>query len=98
MSVPFRQSGRAHRILDELKALIEDGYARRALQRSPHLVLLNVDWYHEQMRPLMAKWMLLWLEANHVAGLSSTQIEGYLSAASPVTNVSLEPKAFKLLK
>ena len=35
MSVPFHQSGRAHKILDELQKVIEEGYSQRALQRSP---------------------------------------------------------------
>merc|ERR1719398_466768 len=29
MSVPFHQSGRAHRILEKLQAVIEDGYEKR---------------------------------------------------------------------
>ena len=37
---------RAQAVLDELQTVIEDGYEQRALQRSPHLVLLNVEWYH----------------------------------------------------
>lgn len=61
MAVPFQQSGRAYKILDELARIIEEGYARRALQRSPHLVLLNADWYRVKMMPVLAKWMLLWL-------------------------------------
>ena len=44
MAVPFQQSGRALRALEELEAVILDGYASRALQRSPHLVLLNTEW------------------------------------------------------
>merc|ERR1719502_662217 len=68
MSVPFHQSGRAHTILAELSTVIAEGYELRALQRSPHLVLLNVEWYHQTMRPVLARWMLLWLEANHVGG------------------------------
>ena len=75
MSVPFHQSGRAHRILEQLQAVIEEGYKLRALQRSPHLVLLNAEWYHQKMRPVMARWCMLWLEANHVAGLTFDQIE-----------------------
>ena len=78
MSVPFHQSGRAHTILAALSRVIEDGFERRALQRSPHLVLLNVEWYHAEMKPIMAQWMMLWLEANHVAGLSTEQIDAYL--------------------
>ncbi|MAT98943.1 MAG: hypothetical protein CL608_17505, partial [Anaerolineaceae bacterium] len=86
MSVPFHQSGRAHCILERLQAVIEEGYEQRALQRSPHLVLLNVEWYHQEMRPVMAQWMMLWLEASHVAGgLTARQIELYISdAGSPL--------------
>lgn len=82
MSVPFHQSGRAHRILETLERVIHDGYHRRALQRSPHLVLLNVEWYHEQMRPVLASWMMLWLEANHVAGLTPRQVELYITGGT----------------
>ena len=92
MAVPFHQSGRAHRILEQLQAVIESGYAKRALQRSPHLVLLNVEWYHECMRPVMAQWMLLWLEANHVAGLGSEQIEAYITSdGSALVGTAWEP-------
>lgn len=44
MAVPFHQSGRAHQILEMLEAVITRGYEEKALQSSPHLTLLNVDW------------------------------------------------------
>ena len=92
MSVPFHQSGRAHRILEELQAVIEHGYEKRALQRSPHLVLLNFEWYHEAMRPVMAQWMMLWLEANHCAGLASDQVEAYITSdGALVVGTAWEP-------
>ena len=31
------------------------------------------------MKPLMARWMLLWLEANHVSGLRSEHMLAYLT-------------------
>ena len=80
MSVPFHQSGRAHRILEQLKAVIEDGYERRALQRSPHLVLLNSEWFHCEMRPIMARWMLFWLDANQVSGIPTEHRLAYLNS------------------
>ena len=43
------------------------------------LVLLNTEWYHQKMRPVMAQWMQLWLEANHISGLTAAQIERYIS-------------------
>ena len=78
MAVPFQASGRAHAILAELCNVIEAGYEQKALQSSPHLTLLNPEWYHTTMRPVMARWQMLWLEANHVGGLASEEIVGYL--------------------
>ena len=79
MSVPFHQSGRAHAILDELSTIIDAGFDEQQLQRSPHLVLLSPEWYQHNLKPVMAKWMLLWLEANHLCTrLSQQQLVAYL--------------------
>eukprot|EP00962_Isochrysis_galbana_P039752 scaffold14306_cov80-Isochrysis_galbana.AAC.1 len=79
MSVPFQQSARAHATLAALSAAVDAGYAAHTLQRSPHLTLLNEEWYHGVMKPIMAQWMLLWLEANHVAGLPTEHVLAYIS-------------------
>ena len=59
------------------------------------------DWYHTEMRPVIAKWMLLWLESNHVAGLCSEQIEAYILGqdvgADGGAFAALDSKGFKLL-
>ena len=44
MSVGFTQSSRARALLASLERVISEGYSTRALQRSPHLVLLNLEW------------------------------------------------------
>ena len=82
MSVDFKESSRARAILDELRAVVAKGLEpeTKALQRSPHLVLLNTEWYHAHMKPVMAQWMQLWLESQHVAGLSSQQVFDYITA------------------
>jgi hypothetical protein len=92
MSVPFQQSAVAHGILAELAAAIEEGYDKRALQRSPHLVLLNIEFYVEKLRPLMAQWMNLWLAANQLAGgLTPAMITAYLTGdLSPLEGVVWE--------
>lgn len=46
MSVGFKSSKRAAAILHKLSAVMNEGYQSRALQRNPHCLLLNVDWYH----------------------------------------------------
>jgi hypothetical protein len=63
----------------QLNGVIEQGYAEHTLQRSPHLTLLNEEWYKSSMRLPMAQWMLLWLEANHVSGLQSEHMLAYIT-------------------
>lgn len=52
MSVPFRSSKRAVSILQQLSVVMEAGYKARALQKNPHCILLNADWYHRYKRIL----------------------------------------------
>ena len=74
----FQKSTRAASILSDLSDVIEAGYEKRALQRSPHLVLLDEEWYALSMLPVMAKWMTLWLETQHVS-VSATRMAAYLT-------------------
>jgi hypothetical protein len=90
MSVGFHQSRRAFGILDQLKDVIQEGYKQRALQKNPHIVLLNPDWYHENMKPIMVDWIHLWLEAQHLSGISEEDIKLYvLEGANQVKNPEL---------
>lgn len=44
------------------------------------------------MKPVMARWLHLWLEANHVAGLGSAQVLAYITGdGAPVLDVEWEP-------
>jgi hypothetical protein len=67
MSVGFRQSVRAVQILAEVKAVLDKGYELRAIQRIPHVILLNPDYYHAELKPVMASWLCLWLETQQYA-------------------------------
>ena len=78
MSVDFRESSRAKALLDDLRLVLDDGYAKRALQKSPHIVLLDAEWYHEVCKPLLARWCVLWLEKNHLVGLSEEDVVAYI--------------------
>ena len=71
-------SQRALSILDSIKQTLERGYASRALQRNPHIVLLNPEFYHTELKPLMAQWLLLFLESQHVSGLTEEQLSTYI--------------------
>jgi len=78
MSVAFQDSMKAQTILKGLNKVLEEGYEERALQKIPHVVLLNADFYHEKMKPLLAKWVMLWMETKHFKGLSDEDLEFYL--------------------
>eukprot|EP01083_Nonionella_stella_P030773 84290_1 len=104
MSVGFRESTRAKGILERLRVVIERGYESRELQESPHIVLLNPEFYHTEMKPIVAEWVHLWLEAQHVSEISEEQIMAYiLEGAEEGTelwsdvNGKLSPKHKKML-
>jgi len=74
MSVAFKQSSRAIKILERLKEIAELGYASRALLSRPHLVLLNPQFYHSKMKSIFANWVLLFFEQSSMPTLSRREM------------------------
>lgn len=74
MSVDFQQSEDAMGILRQLKSVIQKGYDEKCLQRNPHIVLLDVEFYHRSIRPVMLEWLLLWLNQQHLSGINQKQV------------------------
>ena len=104
--VTAESSSRATQILETLRRVLEEGYAAMALQRVPHIVLLNPAWYHEQMKPVMAEWVILWMEQNHFKGLDHSELilailEGVTSSKNPALAQKIRkecsPKSVKML-
>ena len=101
MSVPFGESKRANEILARLCVVIENGYSENALQKSPHLVLLNPDWYHDKMRTLMAEWVSLWMDAQHLTGITTEDAIAFMEHGPPkltLTQLSSEQEALVQLE
>ena len=48
-------------MLKETQNALHIGCTSDSLQTSPHLVLLDTEYYHATLRPVMAKWASLWL-------------------------------------
>jgi hypothetical protein len=71
-------SGAALDVLKEIQSKIENGFRTKALQRLPHTTLLNVDWYHTNLKPLMAKWVYFWLQDQRLHGISREEAEMYI--------------------
>ena len=77
--VVLEDSKAAQLLLDRLSAVLAEGYAAKALQRTPHAILLNKDFYHAKIKPVMAEWTYMWLQKEHLAGISKTEALQYLT-------------------
>jgi hypothetical protein len=69
--------------LGQLAALLREGYRCHALQRQPHLVLLDPRWYATRLRPAVAAWAALWLRRECPrlgAVLAADPLARYLTA------------------
>ena len=53
-------------VMIETSQLLQRGVAAHAFMRAPHLVLLDSNFYHDEMKPVMAKWALIWLRAHFI--------------------------------
>ena len=76
----------ALQLLGRVRVVLEDGRQRHALQSSPHLLLLDEAFYHQQLKPLLARWCLLFLRAKGVGvggPQSAAALLSHLCHASP---------------
>lgn len=97
MSVGFRESNRAVGILEQLKTVINEGYKHRAMQRNPHIVLLNPEFYHKHLKPIIAQWAILWLESQALTGLSDDQILEYILEEDRMSFLTNKPELTNLV-
>ncbi|KNC47257.1 uncharacterized protein AMSG_03687 [Thecamonas trahens ATCC 50062] len=100
----FRPDPDALAILRDLAAAVHAGVDMLALQTSPHLVLLSLDYYHASLRPLFAAWAKVWLLAAEPALLAvDADVVSYLGAPtlSPGlkarVSAAAPPRALQLL-
>ena len=96
MSVDFTESGKARKILASLSLVLDEGYRLRALQRSPHVILLNNQYYQSDIKPVLAQWCVLWLEAQGVLGsISEKSCTQYILEGGDVRSLVYEIKKAK---
>ena len=72
------RSAVASAILQQIAAKIALGIDQRSLQRLPHITLLNKDFYHAELKPLLAEWTYLWLQQKHLHGITHHEAINYL--------------------
>ena len=104
MSVAFKDSREAISILENIASVIQQGVASKVMQSTPHLVLLNRHFYHKQLKPLMARWQLLYLRNKRLPSVEDKYLLSYMmngplkdrQAASAV-QVALDDEYMKML-
>lgn len=102
MAVGFKQSARALQVLARLTEVVQNGYHTRALLSKPHIVLLNPQFYHSKIKPVMANWVLLYLEQASMPLLTRREALTYLCKGAPngtplANKVALLPERYRKL-
>ena len=59
-------------VLNKLRKVIALGVEQKVIQRIPHLALLSDLFYHSQLRPVMAEWLLVWMRRNGLQDIDDT--------------------------
>ena len=71
-------SASAERILGDLRTAVMQGVSDLAVQVVPHLVVLDVNFYHVSLKPLFAQWALTFLSDKGFAFISNDQLLDYI--------------------
>ena len=69
------------------------GLERKVLQRTPHLILLSRPFYTGQLKPLLCRWMLLWVRKSRLRELKDEEVLAYMmhgARAHPDTTALVE--------
>jgi hypothetical protein len=104
MSVAFQDSREALTILETISNVILQGVANKSMQHTPHMVLLNRNFYHKEIKPLLARWQLLYLRNKRLPTVEDKHLLSYMvngplkdrQAASAV-QVALDDEFMKML-
>ena len=70
----WREDKRAYDILRTLSACQQRGFEEDALQRQPHTILLNDKFYRTELLPILAEWMLLYIQSVQVGSEGSVPL------------------------
>ena len=104
MSVAFQDSREAITILENISAIIEKGVASKAMQRTPHMVLLNRGFYSTELKPLMCRWQLLYLRNKRLPTVDAQYLLSYMMVgplkdpkAASAVQVALDDEYMKML-
>jgi hypothetical protein len=78
----FADNAAATRVLGALNSAIDAGISERIIQVTPHLVVLDRNYYNSTLRNIFAQWILVWLADKGVSGLPQATILTYIQKSS----------------
>ena len=78
MTVAFGDSREALLLLDQISSVIQRGIAEQKFQHTPHIVLLDKRFYQQQLKPLMARWQLLYLRHKRLPKVDDRQLLSFM--------------------
>lgn len=104
MSVEFKDSREAITLLQSIASVINRGVAEKHMQHTPHLVLLNRRFYHKELKPLIARWQLLYLRNKRLPTVEDKYLISYMvngplkdTQAASAVHVALDDEYMKML-
>lgn len=104
MSVDFNDSREALSILEGVSAAIQRGVAENKLQHTPHVVVLDKDFYNIQLKPLLVRWQLLYLRSKRLPNIEDKHLLSYMTngplkdrQAASAVSVALDDEYMKML-
>ena len=77
-SKDYRDNAIAERALQGLHSSFISGIQSKKIQVTPHLVVLDDDFYSTTLKPLFADWILVWLSDKGISNLSQSDIQSYI--------------------
>lgn len=104
MSVDFKDSREAISILENISMIIQKGIASKSMQYTPHLVLLDRQFYSRELKPLMARWQLQYLRNKRLPQVEDKHLLSYMmngplkdTQAASAVQVALDDEYMKML-
>jgi hypothetical protein len=104
MSVSYKDSREAISILDQLRSVIQQGVNEKHFQHTPHLCLLSKPFYHRNIKPLMARWQLLYLRNKRLPTVEDKHLISYMvngplkdKQAASAVHIALDDEYMKMI-
>ena len=80
-------------ILEDLDKALKLGFSTLKIQKSPHLALVSKNFYDENLKVILCRWLLLWLRARKLPQMTDDEIIDFLS-----NGVRSNPNVIKKIK